>query len=136
MLKFISYECLATWQQHYLYNYICVMGIHRVNWYVQSEDDRLVKLSTSSGSCGQGYNSDLFFLVGKCNCIISKSFPEIRNIPLSILCTLYNSVFHFTRISLYMIYLEKKSCKVKATCNIFTEIQVQVIILKWGWVSW
>ena len=25
---------------------------------------RLVKLSTSSGSCGQGYNSDLFFLFG------------------------------------------------------------------------
>ena len=35
------------------------MGIHRVNWYVQSEDDRLVQFSTSSGSCGPGYNSVL-----------------------------------------------------------------------------
>ena len=44
---------------------------------------RLVQLSNSRGRCGLGYNSDLllfFVLVGKCNCITSKSFPEHSSI--------------------------------------------------------
>ena len=65
------------------------MGIHRVNWYVQSEDDRLVQLSKSRGSYGlsQGYSSDLF------------SF-WLENAIVSTLC--------FTLHDL----LRKKSCKV------------------------
>ena len=42
------------------------------------------------------------------------SLYTVKKDYLSIKCTM----FHFTRISLYTIYLEKpKSCKVRATCS-------------------
>ena len=44
------------------------------------------------------------------------SLYTVKKDYLSIKCTM----FHFTRISLYTIYLEKpKSCKVRATCIMF-----------------
>ena len=48
-----------------------VLVLSRVNWYVQSEENRLVQLSKSRGSCGLGYNSDLLlFLFWSENAIV------------------------------------------------------------------